>query len=108
MVSDLTYCVVAVSGSGEPGQARQEQVPSPGVEVPRADVPWTPPRGPGPVYTHAPGLTSLQIRQEKEAELRANDAHWQRRINQLEQQHHQISELMEREYSAAVRILVYW
>lgn len=71
-------------------------------------VPIPPPRAPQQ-HQHAypppgAGYTSLQIRQEKEAELRANDQHWQRRINQLEETHQKINEIMEREYSAAVRL----
>lgn len=69
-----------------------------------------PPRGPSaPPRPYPPpgtGITSLQIRQEKEAELRSNDAHWQRRINQLEETHQKINELMEKEYSAAVCKLI--
>lgn len=52
------------------------------------------------------GLTSLQIRQEKEAELRANDLHWQKRINQLEETHQKINDIMESEYKAAVCKLI--
>lgn len=58
-------------------------------------------------YAYPPsgvGLTSLQIRQEKEAELRANDQHWQRRVNQLEESHQKINEMMEKEYIAAVSV----
>lgn len=66
-----------------------------------------------PNYRNEPSFTSLQIRQEKEAELRANDQHWQKRINQLEETHEKINQLMEQEYNCAVcklksyRIILY-
>lgn len=55
--------------------------------------------------TYQPRITSLQVRQEKEAELRANDLHWQKRICQLEETHQKINQLMEQEYNCAVSII---
>lgn len=55
-----------------------------------------------PTYKNEPSITSLQVRQEKEAQLRANDQHWQRRLTQLEETHAKINQLMEQEFNSAV------
>uniref|UniRef100_A0A2M3Z380 Putative head-elevated expression protein n=1 Tax=Anopheles braziliensis TaxID=58242 RepID=A0A2M3Z380_9DIPT len=47
-------------------------------------------------------LTSLQVRQEKERELRENDIYWTKRMKALEANLKQTNQVLEKEYNAAV------
>uniref|UniRef100_A0A2M4AF17 Putative head-elevated expression protein n=1 Tax=Anopheles triannulatus TaxID=58253 RepID=A0A2M4AF17_9DIPT len=47
-------------------------------------------------------LTSLQVRQEKERELRENDIYWTKRLKALEANLKQTNQVLEKEYNAAV------
>lgn len=48
-------------------------------------------------------MTALEVRRQKEQELRNNDLYWQRRLQQQEQQHKQTSAILEKEYNDTVR-----
>lgn len=50
-----------------------------------------------------PSMTSLQIRQQKEAEIRNNDAYWERRIAKLQESNSRVARKLEEEYEAAIR-----
>lgn len=55
-----------------------------------------------PQYMHEPSQTSLQLRQEKDAVLKKNDAYWQNKINKIEDSHEQANKLMAQEYCNAM------
>ncbi|XP_058442831.1 MICOS complex subunit MIC19 [Malaya genurostris] len=49
-----------------------------------------------------PSLTSLQIRREKEQELRANDIYWAKRLQNLEANLQKSNQILEKEYNDAI------
>ncbi|XP_058812279.1 MICOS complex subunit MIC19 isoform X2 [Topomyia yanbarensis] len=49
-----------------------------------------------------PSLTSLQIRREKEQELRANDIYWAKRLQNLEANLQKTNQILEKEYNDAI------
>lgn len=59
--------------------------------------------GGGPVYYGEPTATAVEVRRQKDAELRANDAYWTKRLAQQEQQQQKQHALRETEFNAAVR-----
>uniref|UniRef100_A0A182QS11 Head-elevated expression protein n=1 Tax=Anopheles farauti TaxID=69004 RepID=A0A182QS11_9DIPT len=62
-----------------------------------------PPASPAVVYQNElPALTSMQVRQEKERELRENDVYWTQRLKALEANLAQTNQVLEKEYSDAV------
>lgn len=58
------------------------------------------------LFLNEPSLTSLQLRQAHVAELKKNDEYWQNRIKTMENNHKKINEIMDNEFSKAVRIHV--
>lgn len=55
-------------------------------------------------YLYEPSLTSIQLRQANVAELKKNDAYWEKRLQELEGKHKKMYEIMELEYNKAVSI----
>lgn len=55
-------------------------------------------------YLYEPSLTSIQLRQASAAELKKNDAYWEKRMQELESKHKKMYEIMEIEYNKAVSI----
>lgn len=49
-----------------------------------------------------PSLTSMQVRREKEQELRANDIYWTKRLQSLEANLQKTNQIMEKEYNDAI------
>lgn len=47
-------------------------------------------------------VTALEVRRQKEQELRNNDLYWQRRLQQQEQQLKQTGAILEQEYNQTV------
>lgn len=74
-------------------------VPAAGGAVPVGVVPQP--------YLYEPSLTSIQLRQASVAELKKNDAYWEKRLQELETKHKKMYEIMEIEYNKAVGILLY-
>lgn len=64
-------------------------------------------RGPPPAFFHyaEPSLTSMQVRKEKEAELKANDEYWKQTLAKREAEFKQNDQAMEKEYNDTVRSL---
>lgn len=61
-----------------------------------------PPVPPSVMYQDELPFTSMQVRQEKERELRENDVYWTQRLKALEANLAQTNQVMEKEYSDAV------
>lgn len=59
-------------------------------------------------YLYEPSLTSIQLRQASVAELKKNDAYWEKRMHELESKHKKMYEIMEIEYNKAVSICYYY
>lgn len=59
-------------------------------------------RPPYPKLTGEPTVTSMELRRQKETELRENDQFWKARIAQLEANINKTNEVMEKEYTAAI------
>lgn len=57
---------------------------------------------PPPNYFMSPPLTSLQLRQEREDAIKENDRYWKKRVNQLELNHGEVRQVMDKEYQRAV------
>lgn len=55
-----------------------------------------------PAYHGEPTATAVDVRRQKDAELRANDAYWTKRLASQEQQQLKHNALREREFNAAV------
>lgn len=55
------------------------------------------------VYQGELPLTSMQVLQEKERELRENDVYWTQRLKALEANLAKTNQVLEKEYSDAVR-----
>lgn len=51
-----------------------------------------------------PSLSSLQVRREKEQELRANDVYWTKRLQTLEANLQKTNQILEKEYNDAVSL----
>lgn len=62
---------------------------------------------PAPAFLYEPSLTSLQIRQANVAELKKNDAYWEKRIRDMEVNHKKMHDVMEIEYNKAVSVVFY-
>lgn len=54
------------------------------------------------VYYGEPTITALEVRRQKEQELRNNDLYWAKRLAQLEQTLQKTNSILEKEYNAAV------
>lgn len=54
------------------------------------------------VYYGEPTITALEVRRQKEQELRNNDLYWAKRLSQLEQTLQKTNSILEKEYNAAV------
>lgn len=64
-------------------------------------------RGPPAFFHYAePSLTSMQVRKEKEAELKANDEHWKQTLAKREAEFKQNDQAMEKEYNDTVRTIL--
>lgn len=61
-------------------------------------------RGPPPAFFHyaEPSLTSMQVRKEKEVELKANDEYWKQTLAKREAEFKQNDQAMEKEYNDTV------
>lgn len=61
------------------------------------------PRG-RPAFLHyaEPSLTAMQVRHEKEAELRANDEYWRKRLAETEVNLKKTNAVMEKEYNETI------
>lgn len=57
---------------------------------------------PYPKYSGEPTVTSMELRRQKEIELRENDIFWKNRIAQLEANITKTNAVMEKEYKAAI------
>lgn len=55
-----------------------------------------------PQYLYEPSLTSIQLRQANVKELKKNDAYWEKRVRDLEENHKKMHEIMDLEYKRAV------
>ncbi|XP_049772095.1 MICOS complex subunit MIC19-like [Schistocerca cancellata] len=55
------------------------------------------------INENEPSKTSLEVRREKEAEIRNNDVYWERRLAKLQDTHNRVNRRMEEEYEAAVQ-----
>lgn len=53
-------------------------------------------------YYGEPTITALEVRRQKEQELRNNDLYWAKRLSQLEQTLQKTNSILEKEYNAAV------
>jgi len=54
------------------------------------------------VYYGEPTITALEVRRQKEQELRNNDLYWAKRLTHLEQTLQKTNSILEKEYNAAV------
>jgi len=54
------------------------------------------------VYYGEPTITALEVRRQKEQELRNNDLYWAKRLTQLEQSLQKTNSILEKEYNAAI------
>lgn len=62
-------------------------------------------QNPNPVFIQSPTgttITALEVRRQKEIELRENDTMWRQRMAQLEQTLNKTNSIMEQEYTSAV------
>lgn len=53
-------------------------------------------------HPSASSFTAFEVRRQADAELKANDAYWAKRLAQLEQSHQKAGAVREREFNAAV------
>ncbi|KAG6797877.1 MICOS complex subunit MIC25 [Apis cerana] len=58
-----------------------------------------------PIYQPQLTLTALQIQQQKEKEFRNQDNYWQKRLQDLEQKHSEINNIINAEYKKAAEQL---
>lgn len=56
---------------------------------------------------HPTTVTAIEVRRQKEAELRQNDAYWTKRMAQLEHTLQKTNAILERECTAAVNLFSY-
>lgn len=54
------------------------------------------------VYYNEPSITSMQVKRDKEAELKLNDIYWNKRLTALEENLKKTNQIMEKEYEDAV------
>lgn len=54
------------------------------------------------VYYGEPTITALEVRRQKEQELRNNDLYWAKRLTQLEHSLQKTNSILEKEYNAAI------
>ncbi|KAG5677855.1 hypothetical protein PVAND_007575 [Polypedilum vanderplanki] len=54
------------------------------------------------VYQSAPTITALQIRKEKEAELKANDQYWANRLNKQEKEFLKNNKILQKEFDDTI------
>ncbi|XP_055637678.1 MICOS complex subunit MIC19 [Toxorhynchites rutilus septentrionalis] len=66
------------------------------------NVPSSYPNPVPPSYYGEPSLTSMQVRKEKEQELRANDIYWMKRLQTLEANLQKTNQILEKEYNDAI------
>uniref|UniRef100_A0A182N8I8 Head-elevated expression protein n=1 Tax=Anopheles dirus TaxID=7168 RepID=A0A182N8I8_9DIPT len=107
---DISDDVVQRLKSGLPSKAQGGNADSSprqqGDESPAGRGPSSYPNPPAPpsvVYQgELPSLTSMQVRQEKERELRENDVYWTQRLKALEANLAQTNQVLEKEYGDAV------
>lgn len=59
-----------------------------------------------PVYHPQLTLSALQIQQQNEEEFRKQDNYWQRRLQNLEQKHSEINDIINAEYKKAAEIYI--
>lgn len=52
---------------------------------------------------YEPTLSSMQLLQEKEIELRKNDKYWEQRLAKLQENHRDVNRVLEEEYNKASR-----
>lgn len=79
--------------------------PTPSSPVPSpSQIPTAIPTSPHTttVYYGEPTITALEVRRQKEQELRNNDLYWAKRLTQLEQSLQKTNSILEKEYNAAV------
>lgn len=78
--------------------------PKPGPAPTATQIPTTLPPSPQTttVYYGEPTITALEVRRQKEQELRNNDLYWAKRLAQLEQTLQKTNSILEKEYNAAV------
>lgn len=56
-------------------------------------------------FAAEPTVTALEVRRQKEQELRNNDLYWQRRLQQQELQLKQTNAILEKEYNETVCVM---
>ncbi|EDS33039.1 conserved hypothetical protein [Culex quinquefasciatus] len=102
-VIDISDDVVNRLKSGMPPKegARQQQSSAPSVGAGPSSYPNPLPPPPTGFYGE-PSLTSMQIRREKEQELRANDVYWTKRLQTLEANLQKTNQILEKEYNDAI------
>lgn len=61
-----------------------------------------PAQKPAVVYYGEPTITAIEVRRQKELELRNNDLYWAKRLTQLEQNLQKTNSILEKEYNSAV------
>lgn len=61
-----------------------------------------PTQKPAVVYYGEPTITAIEVRRQKEIELRNNDLYWAKRLTQLEQNLQKTNSILEKEYNSAV------
>lgn len=104
-VIDISDDVVMRLKTGMPPKEGAPRQQSHGSSSSDAHVPssYPNPRPPPPAeYYGEPTLTSMQVRREKEQELRANDVYWTKRLQGLEANLQKTNQILEKEYNDAV------
>ncbi|XP_050074873.1 MICOS complex subunit MIC25 [Anopheles maculipalpis] len=109
---EISDDVVQRLKSGHPSKTQgrsaddaQQQPIGDGSSAPTARGPSSypnPPVPPSVVYQGELPLTSMQVLQEKERELRENDVYWTQRLKALEANLARTNQVLEKEYSDAV------
>lgn len=87
------------------GGKQESTTPPPPRPQPPSHVPSSSANRRGaPAFLHyaEPSLTAMQVRNEKEAELRANDEYWRKRLQQTEINLKQTNAVMEKEYNETI------
>ncbi|XP_065094277.1 MICOS complex subunit mic25-a-like [Ochlerotatus camptorhynchus] len=105
-VIDISDDVVQRLKTGLPPKEGARQQPQ-GASRPSVDssVPSSYPNPlppPSAGYYGEPSLTSMQVRREKEQELRANDIYWTKRLQTLEANLQKTNQILEKEYNDAI------
>lgn len=81
------------------GSTSSQQPPTPN-SVPSSY--GNPSQKPAVVYYGEPTITAIEVRRQKELELRNNDVYWAKRLTQLEQNLQKTNSILEKEYNSAV------